>query len=193
MDNLDDLKKIWLRADTSALPNADQIVAIIKKYRNQKLLKKALLITTALLLTGVMVLIFFKYTPVMLSTRIGEACIIAAGAMLIYTNTRSLSRIYKLRNCTNREFIRHLEQAHANRLFYYQKTQVLGLALTSVGLLLYEFELVYQSLVICILVYLVMVIWLLIVWLVIRPKAFKKQQEKMKATFNKIEILTKQL
>ncbi|EHQ28782.1 hypothetical protein [Mucilaginibacter paludis] len=193
MDNLNDLKKIWLTADTSGLPNADEIVVIIKNYRSQKLIKKALLVATALLLTATMVLIVFKYRPVMLSTRIGEACIIAAGVMLIYTNTYSLSRIYKLRNCTNKEFIKHLEQAHANRIFYHQKTQVAGLLLTSLGLLLYEFELVYLNLAVCIAAYLAMVVWLLIVWLVIRPRAFKKQQEKFNSTLKKIETLTKQL
>ena len=41
MDNLNDLRKIWLTADTKGLPNSSEMVHIVKKYRNKKLTKIA--------------------------------------------------------------------------------------------------------------------------------------------------------
>ena len=193
MDNLNDLKKIWRTANTDGLPGSNDILRFVKKYRNQRLMKIATLVAAALLLTAGMVSLVFIFRSTMLTTRIGEACIILAGVILIITNLNSLNRFYRLRDINNKEFIKFLEHTRVRQNFYHKKTQVVGLALCSAGLLLYVFESVYKDMVSFIIVYTITVIFLLVTWLVIRPRAFKKQSLKMNETVKKIETLSKQL
>jgi hypothetical protein len=192
MDNLNDLKKIWLTADTHHLPDSNKMMQLIKEYRNRKILKKIALIITAILLTTLMIVVVFTYHSTVLTTRIGEVCMIIAGSILVATNTNSLRRVYKLKNCTNKEFIEHLEQSQRGRINYYKKTQVIGFSFVSVGLLLYLFEGVYKNIILCITSYLFLVIWLLINWFVIRPKAYKRQTEKFNDILKKTETVSKQ-
>jgi hypothetical protein len=192
MDNLNDLKKIWLTADTNHLPDSNEMMQLIKEYRNRKILKKIALVITALLLTALMIVVIFTYHSTMLSTRIGEVCMIIAGSILIATNTNSLRRVYKLKNCTNKEFIEHLEQARRGQINYYKKTQIIGFSFVSIGLLLYLFEGVYENIVLCITSYSLLIIWLLINWFVIRPKAYKRQTKKFNDILKKTETVSKQ-
>ncbi len=192
MDNLNDLKKLWRTANTEGLPDSRTMMSTIKKYRDKKIIKKCLLIIAALILTGIMVMVVFKYKSTLLTTRIGEACILISGIILIATNTNSLRRIYRLKNCTNREFILHLEQASLNRIYYYKRTQIIALVFNSAGLLLYMYEGVCRSVSMLAMAYAAMTIWLLVVWLVIRPRAFKKQSKKFIETVKKMALLSNQ-
>lgn len=192
MDNLNDLKKLWLTANTDSLPDSKEMVNTIKKYRNKKIINKAALITAAALLAGFMVLVAFMYHSTMLTTRIGEAFFIISCIILIVTNTNSLKRMYRLKNCTNKEFVQHLEQATQNRIFYYKKTQVAGLLFNSAGLLLYMYELVYGNLILCVVAYTVMIIYLLIIWLVVRPRVYKRQSKKFIEKIQRMKLLSNQ-
>jgi len=193
MDNLNDLKAIWRSADTTGLPNADEIKAIIKKYRNQKLVKTAALVFAAICLTAMMIAIMFIYKSTMVTTRIGEGCMIVAGLILVITNLSTVNRFYKHKDLNNKEFIAFLEHTRVRRLFYYTKTQVAGFTLCSGGLLLYLYEMVYNHIVIAIIAYALTVTWILIMWLVVRPRTFKKQAKKLNETIQRMESLSKQL
>ncbi len=192
MDNLTDLKKIWLSAKTDSLPGASEMLHMVKKYRSTNLVKKIALIIAAILLTALMVSIVFLYKSSMLTTRVGEAMIILAGIMLVYTNARSLGRLHRIKDNTNKEFIAYLEQVQRNRIYYHKKTQVAGLLLTSIGLLLYIYELVCKNFLLCLSAYTTLFIWLLINWLVIRPRAYKRQARKLEETINKMAQVSKQ-
>ena len=192
MDNLTDLKNIWLSANTDSLPRAAEMLNLIKKYRSTNLAKKIALIIVAVLLTALMVSVVFLYKSSMPSTRVGEVMIIMAGIMLIVTNLRSLGRLHRVKDHTNKEFIAYLEQVQRNRIYYYEKTQVAGLLLTSVGLLLYIYEAVCKDFVLCISAYSLLFIWLLINWLVIRPRAYQRQARKLEETMNKMSKVAKQ-
>jgi hypothetical protein len=193
MDNLNDLKTIWLTADTKSLPDAGEMVHIVKKYRNKKLIKFVAVIVAALLLTGLMMVIVFIYKSTMVTTRIGEGCIIFAGLILAATNTNSLNRFYKLNDLSNRDFIKFLEHTRVRQNFYYKKTQVICLILCSVGLLCYLYEPVHKQLPVAIAAYSITIIYLLVAWLYMRPRAFKKQELKMKETIKKLENISSQL
>ena len=193
MDNLNDLKEIWRTANTDGLPGSSEMARFVKKYRNQRLLKIAVLVISAIVLTAGMVAVVFVYKSTMLTTRIGEVCIILSGVILTATNLNSLNRFYGLSDLSNKEFIEFLEHTRVRQNFYHKKTQVAGLALCSAGLLLYLYEPVYQDITAFIIVYAIAIIFLLITWLVIRPRAFKKQSLKMNETIKKIETLSKQL
>jgi hypothetical protein len=192
MDNLNDLKKIWLTADTNGLPNSSEIMRMGKNYRNKGLAKKIFLIAAALLLTALMVVVIFIYKSTMLSTRIGEGFIIIAGSILVYTNIRSIGRFYYFKDYSNKEFIAFLEQTRLNQIYYHNKTQVIGLSFSSIGLLLYLFETTYQHIVAGLIIYFVSGLLLTITWLVLRPRSFKKQTAKLNETMKKLKALSDQ-
>ena len=193
MDNLNDLKMIWLTADTRSLPGSNDIVIMAKKYRIEKLVKKLGLITAGVVLTGIEVLVVFIYKSTLFTTRIGEACIIIAGAVLVATNTNSIGRFYRFNDFSNKEFLEFLEQTRLNQVYYYKKTQVAALIFCSAGLLCYPFETIYKYTVWAIVAYCFIIIYLLVLWLVVRPRAFRKQTRKLNETINRLEKLSKQL
>jgi hypothetical protein len=192
MDNLNDLKKLWHTADTQSLPDSNEMLMMIKKYRNQKMVRKILLIACALVFAGLMVQLFFDYNSTMITTRIGEAMIISSILILIVTNTRSLKRMYDLKNCTNKEFIAHLQQVLYNRNYYYTKTQPLCMGLNGVGFMIYMIETIHKKPFLGSVVFGVTIVFLLILLLVVRPRVFKKQSKKLNETIKRTNSLFKQ-
>jgi xanthine/uracil permease len=193
MDNLNDLKAIWLTAKTDSLPDSHDMVQIIKKFRNKKLLKIAALVITAIVLVMGMTWVVFIYKSTMLSTRIGEAFIIIAGIILVSTNLNSLLRFYKLRECSNKEFLHFLEQTRLRQQFYYQRTQIVAMVFCATGLLAYLYEGVYKNTILFIGAYTGTVLYLLIIWFIVRPRVFKKEERKINAQIEKLESISKQI
>lgn len=187
MDELNDLKALWLTAKTDSLPSSSELVQLVRKFRWQRLRKKIVLISSASALALVMVLIMFVYHSTMLSTRIGEVLLIAACALLVVTNTRSIKRFYDLKDCSNKEFLEFVEQTRLNMLYYYRKTQIAGLVLCSLGMLLYVYEFVYQHILITVIIYALIAAYLCFAWFVLRPRIFKKNMRKLNAVKEKLE------
>jgi peptidoglycan/LPS O-acetylase OafA/YrhL len=190
---LNDLKKVWLSADTGSLPGAADMVRMIRKYRSSNLAKKIAMTIIAAVLTALMVFVVFSYKSVMLTTRIGEALIIMAGLLLIISNARSLGRLHRVKDHTNKEFLSYLMQVQRNRLKYYKTTQVAGLLLASSGLLLYIYEAVSANLLLLCVAYVALAAWLYVNWFVIRPRAYRRQAMKLQATIDKASSISKQL
>jgi hypothetical protein len=193
MDNLNDLKAIWLTAKTDSLPDSHEMVHIIRKFRNKKLLKIAALVITAILLIAIMVWVVFVYNSTMLSTRFGEVFIIIAGIILVATNLNSLLRFYKLKECSNKEFLQFLEQTRLRQQFYYRRTQVVAMSFCATGLLAYLYEGVYKNAMLFIGAYTGTVLYLLVLWIVVRPRVFKKEEKKINAQIEKLESISKQI
>ncbi|WP_461451183.1 hypothetical protein [Mucilaginibacter sp.] len=193
MDNLNDLKAIWLTAKTDSLPNSREMVQIIRKFRNKKLLGIGGLVLASLFFTAVMIWVVFVYKSSLLTTRIGEACMLVACIILIITNLNSLIRFYKLRVCSNSEFIRFLEQTRARQQFYYEKTQVVAMLFCVTGLLIYMYEGVYQNTILCIVAYALTLIYFAVLWFVVRPRVFKKDGRKITEQIAKLESISKQI
>ena len=193
MDNLNDLKSIWLSAKIDSLPAADKMIHIIKEYRNKTLQRKVKVILTAMVSVTVMIGITFIYKAKMPSTRIGQYSFILAGCVLILTNVRSIKRFYDFQYFSNSDFIKFLEKTRQNRIFFYKKTQVAGLAFFSSGLLFYIFEFVHQNVFLCIAAYSLAVIFLIILWLFIRRRVFSRHAKILEDLIKRLESLTKQL
>lgn len=193
MDNLNELKAIWQTADTSDLPQAKEIKSISKNYQQKTLVKKAWLAVVTLLCSAVFVASIFFYQPALISTRLGQFFILIALAILIWSNFKSLGRIYKIRNCSNLEFLKYLREVQLNRIIYYKRTQVLGMFFYSTGLLLYLYELVYKNTFWAIGLYALTIIFLLFSWLYLRPKAYQKRKKKFEPLLNHLEKLNDQL
>ena len=193
MDNLNDLKAIWLTAKTDDLPGSKEMLRIIKKFRNERLRKKLMIILMALAVIAIMVVTIVIVRSTMITTILGEAFTIIAAGILIFTNTKSMKRFIDLQDCSNKEFIAFLEQTRRNQVFYYKKTQVAGMLLSSAGLFLYVYEQVYRSLLLTAIIYTIIIIWTLFLWLYIRPQNFKKQGAKLNATMEKLRKISDQI
>jgi len=129
----------------------------------------------------------------MISSYVGEALLIITCMLLAFTNIRSIKRFIDFKDCTNKEFIGFMEQTKRNQLFYYQKTQVAGMAISSTGLLLYFYELVYRNTLLFIITYSMAVIYLGVMWFVVRPRNFKKQNKKMDEQMRKLHEIANQI
>jgi len=193
MDNLNDLKSVWITAKTDSLPAAGEMTNIIKKYRSKTLQKKVMVILIAAVSVTIMIGITFIYKAKMPTTRVGQYLIILAGCVLIFTNVRSMKRFYDFRDLSNRDYIKFLEKSRQNQIYFYKKTQVAGLIFWSFGLLLYIFEFVHQNAFICITAYLFTIIFLIILWLVVRRRVFSKRAKKLEELIKKLESLSKQI
>jgi len=193
MDNFNDLKSIWMTAQTDSLPAAGEMANIIRKYRNKTLQRKLIVVLIAAVSVTIMIGITFIYKAKTPTTQVGLYLIMLAGCVLIFTNVRSMKRFYHFRDFSNRDYIKFLERSRQNQIYFYKKTQVLGLAFWSFGLLFYIFEFVHQNAFICITAYLLTVICLIILWLVVRRRVLSKRTKKLEEMIKKLESLSKEI
>jgi hypothetical protein len=193
MDNLNDIKTIWRSANVDGLPTSQEMKGVVRKYRRQKLAKKAGTIMVTLFLLALMIGVVLFYPSVLLTTRIGEGCMLIAIVILVVNNTRSLARVYRLRNLSNKAFLEYLDLAQRGHIRFYKRTQVVGLGLISIGLLLYLFELVYKSLVAFLVAYGLTAVYLLVMWFVVRPRFFQRKKRKFDTLREKAEKIAGQL
>lgn len=192
MDNLTDLKAIWQTANTDSLPDAAEIVSLIKKFRTQRLRKKYIVIFAASAMVILMILVMFFYHSVMITTRIGELLIMGSSIVLAATNIRSLKRFYALNNLSNIQFLSFIEQTRLNQLYFYRKTQPCIFLLTAVGLLFYLYEPASHHPVPSAILYLVCIIYLLIMFLFVRPRFYKKEAAKLEVMRLHLEKISQQ-
>jgi uncharacterized membrane protein YfcA len=193
MDNFNDMQQLWRTVDTSLLPETAGIIKTIRQYRRKHTIRIVAFIMAALAMLAAMIWVLFAYRSNLLSTRIGEACFLLAILILLANNANSLRRI-SARNNNNADFILFLKQEQLRLVHFLKRTQVIGFALASVGLLLYLFESVYREKALTMLtVYFLATAWLLFNWFVIRPRAMRKKMQKLKDTIQKLEELSSQL
>ena len=193
MDNLNDLKAIWLTANTDSLPASGEMLRMAKKFRNGKIRHKLIMIFIAVLLAAVMIFGAINNGLTMVSSWIGEACLIVTCMLLAFTNIRSIRRFIDFKDSTNKEFVEFMEQTRRNQLYYYQKTQVAGMGISSIGLLLYFYEIVYRDTVVFIITYSIAFLYLAFMWFYIRPRNFKRQNLKMDETVRKLHDISNQI
>jgi hypothetical protein len=193
MDSFNDLQEIWRAADMTALPGTSEMMRAIRKYSRKMLIKKVALVTLGLALAAGMVAVVFLYKSIMLTTRIGECCILAACLVFVWANLGSVARAFRLKDYSNRDFILYLEQLPANRLHYYRGKQVLGLALASAGLAFYFFEPFHNNIPLAVIAYSLLAAYVFLMWVVVRPRAFRRQQRKLEETINRMRRLADQL
>jgi len=192
MDNLDDLKALWLSAKTDSLPQPDEMLRIIKKFRDGKIRRKVIIIVIALLCSCIMIwgMVFDGFT--MWSTYLGSVLMVSSCAILAVTNIRSIKRFYALKDVNNIEFVQFIERTRQNQIYFYKKTQVIAMSVTSIGLLLYWYELVHRNFTLTIIIYSATVVYLAVMWFVVRPRIFKKNARKLTEMLERLEKISKQ-
>jgi hypothetical protein len=193
MNNLDDLKSLWHNVATDKLPSSKEMLRLIKKFRRQKLRSKWLTIVSCFLLSclviAIMSFVHFKMT----TTYVGGTLVVIANLLLAATNIKSLKRFYNLDDHDNRKFLEFIAQTRENQIRYYQRTMVIIISLSAGGWILYMYELVYHYSIWCLIIYFIMTVYLGILWFIVRPRAFKKDQEKLDTTREKVESILNQL
>ncbi|MGY3212826.1 hypothetical protein [Mucilaginibacter sp. HD30] len=193
MDNLNELKAIWQTAKTEELPTTAEMITLAKKFRYQKLRNKVLSIVVGVMAIFLM-LTFFVTTPQLATTTIaGMIFTVITCIILIYTNARSIKRFIDLKDYSNKEFIRFLEQTRRNQLYYYKYTQVAGLLFSSIGLLLFLYEFVQKSNALSAAFYTIAVGWPLFMCFYLRPRNFKKQSAKLNDMLTSLKKVNDQL
>lgn len=190
MEDLVDIKDIWLTAKVDTLPDAEEAIKLIKRYRFKMIVKKAATILMLILMALLMIYVVF-YGPKMLSTRFGEAGFFLGIFFLFVSNTNSLKRAFNQINRTNQEFIEYLKQAQRGRAFFYEKVQPAAFLVMSLSLFLYVFELIYKNSVLMLVVYSLLAIYVAVMWFIIRPRIIKKRTKQLKETIERLEALTK--
>jgi len=192
MDNLDDLKALWLSAKTDSLPQPEEMLRMVKKFRDQKIRRKVIIIVIALLCAVIMFwgMLFDGFT--MFTTYIGDVLMIISCIILVVTNLRSIKRFYQLKDCSNAEFVQFIERTRQNQIYFYKNTQVIAMSITSVGLMLYWYELVHRKPALTIIIYSATIIYLGVMWFVVRPRVFKKNARKLNEMLERLEKISKQ-
>ena len=193
MDNLYNLKAILHTAKTDDLPSSQEMLQMIRKFRSQKLRNKWLVIAISALLCCFIITVLIIFPFKMLTSYLGGALVIAGAALMAATTIKSLRRFYRLDDCSNVEFLAFIEQTRQNQLFYYQKTMGAVVALYSAGWVLYTYEPVHKYPLWFYSTYAVIIIYLAVMWFVVRPRAFKKDQDKLNAMRRRFENISNQL
>lgn len=193
MDNLDDLKAIWHTAKTDVLPTSGEMLQMIRKFRSQKLRNKWLVIGVSCLSSCFVVLVLSIFPFKMLTSYVGGTLIVAGSVLLAGTTIKSLRRFYRLNDCSNLEFLAFIEQTRQNQIYYYKKTMVAVVLLYMIGWVLYTYEPAHKYPIWLYSTYSVMFIYLAVMWFVVRPRAFKRDAEKLNAMRQRLENISNQL
>jgi hypothetical protein len=193
MNNLDDMKSLWHTVATDKLPSSKEMLKLIRKFRRQKLRSKWLIIVSCFLLSclvvAAMLFVHFKMT----TTYVGGTLVVMGSLLLAATNIKSMKRFYQLDDNDNLKFLEFIAKTRENQIHYYQKTTVIIISLSAIGWILYMYELVYHFPTWSIVIYIIMTVYLGVMWFIVRPRAFKKDQEKLNATRERVESILNQL
>lgn len=194
MDSNIDFKNIW-KQQTSNKPNLEELIGKLKKFRNQNLRKLILanigLITTSLLI----IYIWYRFQPEMITTKIGIVLVILAMVMFLFAYNKMFMVFYKIdQTQSNNEYLQSLYVVKSKQKL--MQTTVLNLyfIMLFLGICFYMYE--YTSRMTIgsgILTYSVTLAWIAFNWFYLRPKTIKKQQGKLDELINKFEEINNQL
>jgi len=146
----------------------------------------------ALLCSGIMVWSMFFDHARMMTTYIGDVLMVTSCVILAVTNIKSIKRFYYLKDCNNSEFVQFIERTRQNQIYFYKRTQVIAMSITSLGLLLYWYEYVHHNTTLTIIIYSATVVYLAAMWFIVRPRVFKKNARKLNEMLERLEKISKQ-
>jgi len=194
MDSNIDFKNIW-KQQTSNKPNLEELIGKLKKFRNQNL-RKLILANIALIITSLLIIyIWYRFQPQMITTKIGIVLVILAMVMFLFAYNKMFMVFYKIdQTQSNNEYLQSLYVVKSKQKL--MQTTVLNLyfIMLFLGICFYMYE--YTSRMTIgsgILTYSVTLAWIAFNWFYLRPKTIKKQQGKLDELINKFEEINNQL
>jgi hypothetical protein len=195
MENFDDLKKLWQEAAPQNTLSVADVISQARKHKRKFLWngfgKTLLLLATAIYLC----IIISFYHSKMISTRIGELCVLIAVFGMIILNSRSLQAMLRQVN-SNVDVHTYLAQlkVYQQRMRFIQTTGIsVYFILFTAGLGLYFYELTHTNLKFALLVYGLTGAWIAFNWFYIRPRTIRKQNKKLDEAIAHLERLSGQL
>jgi len=194
MDTNINFKNIW-KQQTSNKPNLEELLGKLRKFRNQNL-RKLILANIALITTSLIIIyIWYRFQPQMITTKIGIVLVILAMVMFLFTYNKMFMVFYKIdQTQSNNEYLQSLYVVKRKQKF--MQTTILNLyfIMLSLGICFYMYE--YTSRMTLgsgMLAYVVTFAWIAFNWFYLRPKTIKKQQGKLNELINKFEEINNQL
>lgn len=189
-----DFKNIW-KQQTSNKPNLEELLGKLKKFRNQNLRRLIFanigLITTSLLI----IFIWYRYQPQMITTKIGIVLVILAMVMFLFAYNKMFMVFYKIdQTQSNNEYLQSLYVIKSKQKF--MQTTILNLyfIMLFLGIVFYMYEytsrMTFSS---GVLAYAVTLAWIAFNWFYLRPRTIKKQEGKLNELINKFEEINNQL
>lgn len=195
MDNSTiDFTAIWQQRKADQ-PNIDELLNKFNRFKKNNL--KKLIISNVLLITTIVftILIWYKYQPQYLTTKIGIALVILAMIIFLLVYNKQFASFNKIDDTqTINDYLKSLTELKTKQK--YIQTTMLSLYFImlslGIGLYLYEYTLM-MTIFWAIFVYGITLTWIGFNWFYIRPKIIKKQQVKLDELINTFEAVKKQL
>ncbi|WP_228413744.1 alpha/beta fold hydrolase [Chryseobacterium sp. CH21] len=189
-----DFKNIW-KQQTSNKPNMDELLGKLKKFRNQNL-RRLIFANIGLIATSLVILfIWYRYQPQMITTKIGIVLVILGMAIFLLAYNKMFMVFYKIdQTQSNNEYLQSLYVVKRKQKL--MQTTILNLyfIMLFLGICFYMYE--YTSRMTLgsgILTYAVTSAWIAFNWFYLRPKTIKKQERKLDELINKFEEINNQL
>jgi ferric-dicitrate binding protein FerR (iron transport regulator) len=78
MEAFKEIQQLWLTTNVKSLPEPEAVISMIRAHRRKQMIKSGIGIVIGMALFGLMVWVVFGYNSLLLSTRIGEVCLLLA-------------------------------------------------------------------------------------------------------------------
>ncbi|MDR6487918.1 flagellar basal body-associated protein FliL [Chryseobacterium vietnamense] len=189
-----DFKNIW-KQQTSNKPNIEELLSKLKNFRNQNL-RKLILANISLIITSLLIIyIWYRFQPQMMTTKIGIVLVILAMVMFLFAYNKMFMVFYKIdQTQSNNEYLQSLYVVKSKQKF--MQTTILNLyfimLFLGIGFYMYEYT-SKMTLSAAILTYTLTLAWIAFNWFYLRPKTIKKQHGKLDELINKFEEINNQL
>jgi hypothetical protein len=192
MENFDDINSIWHSVKVRQLPDANEFVTIVNKYKSRRRKISNGLLGILFLCVAGFVAVWFGYQTTMWTTRVGEVLIFVAVFYAIYYSYRDLQKKKNEDSMAITLFLSHLKKEVTEKKE--EKRRVLTfLSLMSVAYGFFIYENASASLQSIIVSYTVLTFVICFFWFIYRPFVNRVQQKSVKETVSKIEELQKQI
>lgn len=192
MEDLNSLKILWSSPIKVELPDYNILIDIAKRYKYRIAQKKLIAIFFSILLFGIIVFSTFRVHSLVWTTRVGEFLLGLFSLYYFISNILSIKRFLNFSDLNNVEFLAFLEKTQKNQLFFKEYTQSILLIFLSTGILMFEFEFIYQCGHLLEIFYISWGVFISIIWFWVRPKVFRKEAQKILEIINKIKDFKKE-
>ncbi|NIF03940.1 hypothetical protein F3J23_00680 [Chryseobacterium sp. Tr-659] len=189
-----DFKNIW-KQQTSSKPNLEELLGKLKKFRTQNL-RKLILANIALITTSfVIIFIWYRYQPQMISTKIGLVLVVLAMIIFLLAYNKMFMVFYKIDETqSNNEYLESLYVVKSKQKFMHTTMLNIYFIMLFIGIIFYMYEYASKmSLFSSVIAYAAVFLWIGFNWFYLRPRTIKKQQVKLDELINKFEEINNQL
>ncbi|KQT24286.1 hypothetical protein ASG22_09750 [Chryseobacterium sp. Leaf405] len=183
---------IWNKK-SAEIPNITEIKSKAEKYRTKKLFSIIFQMGCLILSSAFIIYLWNIIDFKLFTTRLGFIFVLAAIGMYIYLYSQNINIIRKINPAiSNQEYLTALKKLQKQQLYMQTKGISIYFILLSLGFAVYFYEFVLRmSLFGGILSYGLTFFWMAINWFFIRPRQIRKQNAKISAVIDSLEMIEK--